>query len=59
MELKYRGVAYTPNTQTSFYPFTAKGCYRGRPIQIGVTQPNRGLQTPHKLMYRGAEYQID
>lgn len=59
MELKYRGVAYTPKAQTSVYPFTAKGCYRGRPIQIGVTQPHRGLQAPLQLTYRGVQYQID
>ena len=57
MELKYRGIAYTPKPQTSEYPFTAQGCYRGRPIQLGAPQPQLRPYTPRQMVYRGVVYQ--
>ena len=55
MQLKYRGIAYTPKAQTAEYPFTAQGCYRGRPIQLGAPQPQ--LHTPSQRVYQGVVYQ--
>lgn len=57
MQLKYRGVAYTPKAPTTEYPFSAFGRYRGCPIQFGEPQPKLGLRQPqHQLVYRGVPY---
>ena len=57
MQPEYRGIAYTLKAQTAEYPFTAQGCYRGRPIQLGASQPQLRAHTPSQRVYRGVVYQ--
>lgn len=56
MQLKYRGTAYTPKAQTTIYPFTTAGCYRGQIIQLGGSQQPYSTRFDHTLplmVYRG------
>lgn len=58
MQLKYRGVAYKARrAQSSVYPFTAEGRYRGCPIKFGAPQPRLGVCPPQQLVYRGVPYE--
>ncbi|MEO1399772.1 MAG: DUF4278 domain-containing protein [Cyanobacteria bacterium J06635_1] len=56
MQLKYRGIAYTPKPQTIEYPFSEPGCYRRSPIQLGEPHPKLGLRKSRQLVYRGVPY---
>ncbi|MEO0540002.1 MAG: DUF4278 domain-containing protein [Cyanobacteria bacterium P01_A01_bin.105] len=57
MQLKYRGIAYTPKVPTSAYPFSVTGRYRGCPIQLGEPQLQPVLRAPRQLVYRGVAYE--
>lgn len=57
MQLKYRGIAYTPRMQSTVYPFAAEGRYRGCPIKFEARQQRLGIRPPEQLVYRGVSYE--